>query len=111
MTANIPPVSLIPDEVRPLILSMGPLRDLMTYVREDIIHTPGSFVIIYAWQNVFGNTDVAAKMFALVVGAGILAAFGVLARRVTSQWIRPTVFADRPPIRRPPPAAISAAGA
>jgi hypothetical protein len=78
--------TLIPDEVRPLILSMGPLRDLLTYVREDIIHTPVSFVSIYAWQNVFGNTDVAAKMFALVVGACILAAFGVLARRVTPQW-------------------------
>jgi hypothetical protein len=78
--------TLLPDEIRPLLLAAGPFRDQLAVARGDLVQTPAAWVMARLWLDVFGQTDVAAKSFALVLGIGTLILYSILARRVTRHW-------------------------
>lgn len=78
--------TLLPDEIRPLLMAERSTAELVQFARNDIVQTPGSYVIAQAWLKVFGHTDLAAKALAIVVGAITLGLFVPLARRATPHW-------------------------
>jgi hypothetical protein len=78
--------TLLPDEIRPLILAQESPRALLQLARDDIVQTPGSYLVAQAWLNIFGHTDAAAKALAAAVGAATLLLFALLARRITPHW-------------------------
>ena len=78
--------TLLPDEIRPLLLAAGPFAKQLEVARGDLVQTPAAWVMARVWLNVFGQTDTAAKAFALVLGIATLILFSILARRVTRHW-------------------------
>jgi hypothetical protein len=78
--------TLIPDEIRPLMVARGPLQDLLAYARLDLVQTPLSYMAQYAWLNLWGHSDGAAKAFALLVGMATLVWFTHTAARFTPHW-------------------------
>jgi hypothetical protein len=78
--------TLLPDEIRPLLLAQGPASDLLAMARADIVQTPASYFVARAWLNLFGHTDAAAKALPLTLGILSIVLFAVLARRATRHW-------------------------
>jgi len=78
--------TLIPDEIRPLILAGRPLSEQMEYIRQDLIHPPLSFLLDRWWVLAFGDTDRAVKTLALVQNLATLVLFTALASRITERW-------------------------
>jgi hypothetical protein len=84
--------TLLPDEIRPLLLARGSLSDLLNLARADIVQTPASYVLARLWLNLFGHTDTAAKALPLVLGVASLITFAFLARRATRYWMPATLL-------------------
>lgn len=78
--------TLIPDEIRPLLLAAKPLNEQLDFARGDIIHPPLSYMIHRGWLQIFGHTDAAAKASALLMGSATIVLFTFLAGRVTKHW-------------------------
>jgi hypothetical protein len=78
--------TLLPDEIRPLILADRPLAEQMDVARGDLVQTPASYLLARVWIAPFTNKDTGAKSLALVIGAATIALFTLLARRVTPHW-------------------------
>lgn len=78
--------TLIPDEIRPLIVARGSAVELVEFARLDIIQTPLSYLAARAWLNAFGHSDNVAKAFALVLGIATIVLFVYIAGRFTQHW-------------------------
>lgn len=78
--------TLIPDEIRVLLLAAQPAGEIVEYARKDIVHPPLTYLLQRGWLNIFGHTDSAAKAWALLMGSLTIFTFTYLARRVTSYW-------------------------
>lgn len=78
--------TLLPDEIRPLILAARPPAALLELARGDLVQTPLSYFVAQGWLTVFGHSDAAAKALALVIGAATIVVFAFLARRTTTHW-------------------------
>lgn len=91
--------TLIPDEIRPLLLADNPLDEELEFIRSDLLHTPLSFMVQRMWLNVFGHTDTAAKSLALLLNVPTLIIFTWLARKLTTHW-RLTAFLFSTPFLR-----------
>jgi len=78
--------TLLPDEIRPLILAARSPGELLELARADIVQTPLSYFVAQAWLNVFGHSDWAAKALAMAIGIATIVVFSILARRTTPHW-------------------------
>src|SRR5712692_6752669 len=78
--------TLIPDEIRALLLAAGPVEKELEYVRKDAVHPPLSFLLDRWWLGAFGQTDSAAKALPLVLNIPTLFLLTWVASRMTSQW-------------------------
>jgi hypothetical protein len=78
--------TLIPDEIRPLLLASGPFATQLEVARADLVQTPAAWLAARAWMNVFGDSDSVAKAFALLLNIPTLILFSILARRATLHW-------------------------
>lgn len=78
--------TLIPDEIRPLLLAAGPLQVQVEFARQDLVQTPLSYLVGRGFLHLFGHTDAAAKALVFVVSVATLVLFTSLARQVTPHW-------------------------
>jgi hypothetical protein len=78
--------TLLPDEIRPLLLADRPLAEQMDIARGDLVQTPASYLLARAWIAPFADKDAAAKSLALVLGAATITLFALLSKRVTPDW-------------------------
>lgn len=78
--------TLLPDEIRPLLLAAQPWSVQLEITRQDLVQTPASFVLARAWLALFGHSDTASKVLALLLNIPTLVLFTYLARRVTAYW-------------------------
>jgi hypothetical protein len=83
--------TLIPDEIRPLLLAAAPLSEQIAVARLDLVQTPLSYLLWRGWLDLFGHTDQAAKTLALLLNVSTLILFTALAHKVTPYW-RLTAF-------------------
>ena len=79
--------SLLPDEIRPLLLAARSADELLALARADLVQTPLSYFVARTWLNIFGHTDLAAKLLPLTLGIASIGAFAFLARRATAAWL------------------------
>ncbi|MGH7553852.1 MAG: hypothetical protein ACREMQ_12575, partial [Longimicrobiales bacterium] len=78
--------TLLPDEIRPLILADLPFRATLDYAQQDLVQTPGSYVLERIWLRTFGQTDSVAKTLALLLNVPTIVLFTYLASRITTHW-------------------------
>jgi hypothetical protein len=78
--------TLLPDEIRPLILADLPLRATLDYARQDLVQTPGSYLLERIWMRTFGHSDSVAKTLALLLNVPTIVLFAYLASRITTHW-------------------------
>ncbi|HSA54625.1 MAG TPA: hypothetical protein VLE53_02925 [Gemmatimonadaceae bacterium] len=78
--------TLIPDEIRPLLLAAEPWSVQLEITRQDLVQTPASFILARWWLALFGHTDAASKTLALLLNVPTIVLFTYLARRVTAYW-------------------------
>lgn len=78
--------TLIPDEIRPLLLAAKPLEEHLEFLRMDLVQTPLSFLFHRLWLGMFGHTDNAVKALALLLNIPTIALFTWLASKYTSHW-------------------------
>ncbi len=78
--------TLIPDEIRPLLVGERGWRALLEFARQDVVQTPLSYAFHKLWLDLFGHTDAAAKASTLATSVPSLVLFTWLASRVTRAW-------------------------
>ncbi len=78
--------TLIPDEIRALLLAAGPVEKELEYVRKDVLHPPLSFLLDRWWLGAFGQTDTAAKALPVVLNIPTLIVLTWVASRMTTHW-------------------------
>lgn len=78
--------TLIPDEIRPLLVGERGWGALFEFARQDVVQTPLSYVFHKLWLDLFGRTDAAAKASVLATSVPSLVLFTWLASRVTRAW-------------------------
>jgi hypothetical protein len=91
--------TLIPDEIRPLLLAAKPLKEQLEFARLDLVQTPLSYLFQRLWLNIFGHTDGAAKASALLIGSLTLVLFTYLASQITPHWRLTTFLFSVPYLR------------
>jgi len=74
--------TLIPDEIRPLILAARSWDELMRLARHDLVQTPLSYVLGKFWLDIFGHSDGAAKSLALLTNIPTIVMLTFLASRI-----------------------------
>ncbi len=78
--------TLLPDEIRPLLLAQQPFRATLDYAQQDLVQTPGSYVVQRFWLQTFGHTDSVAKALALLINIPTIVLFTFLASNLTRYW-------------------------
>ena len=78
--------TMVGDEIYALLAAGKTFREHIEFLRLDLLHPPLAHLLIRGWLELFGNTDLSAKLWALLLNACTVVLTVALAVRVTPHW-------------------------
>jgi hypothetical protein len=78
--------TFIETECWALYFAAQPFSVQLAAIRSDLVHPPLMYMVQRGWFVLFGQTDTAARILPIVIGAPAIVLLTLLATRITARW-------------------------